>query len=193
MKQQQQHRSRVIQLWSLLPAFCSHPVDIATSFANLAPILANALQDAKLPELLNLICQSLQLLVQAVQDSGNEKDLEALSTLSKKFLPTLFTILDNTSPEDPSNGLKIRALSDTISAYALIAPTAFVASLFKKLVQKMLEATQVRRRRQRWHEDRRTNPFLNPSNLTRIGWSGWDCKAICQGSHLVRASHGFST
>ena len=118
------------------------PVDIASSFASLAPTLANALQDARYPEILSLICQSLQLLVQAVQNSGIEKDLEALSTLSKKFLPTLFNILDNTSPEDTSNGNKIRALSDTISAYALIAPKAFVASLFKKLVQKMLEATQ---------------------------------------------------
>ena len=111
--------------------------------ALLAPVLAKALQDQKYPELLFTVCQALQVLVQAVQDSGEEKDIQALSTLSKKFLPNLFNILDSSPLDDSSSGPRVKVLSETISAYALIAPAAFVGSLFKKLVQKMLEVTQV--------------------------------------------------
>lgn len=40
-------------------------------------------------------------------------------------------------------GVLQKALSDTISSYASVAPPAFMSSLFKKLVQRLLEATQV--------------------------------------------------
>lgn len=31
-KQQAAHRQRVLQLWSLLPAFCTNPADVSTAF-----------------------------------------------------------------------------------------------------------------------------------------------------------------
>ena len=145
-KQLQLHRQRVLQIWGLLPAFCSHPVDIKEGFGPLAPPLANALQDARYPELLFTVCQGLQVLLQSAQEAapgpGREGDLAVLSGMSKKFLPTLFNILDGCDLEDSVSGAKVRALSETISAYALVAPPAFVGGLFKKLVQKMLAATQ---------------------------------------------------
>ena len=145
-KQLQLHRQRVLQIWGLLPAFCSHPLDIQDGFGPLAPALANALQDARYPELLFTVCQGLQVLLQSVQEAAagpkREADLVVLSATSKKFLPTLFNILDGCDLEDSVSGAKVKALSDTISAYALVAPPAFVGGLFKKLVQKMLVATQ---------------------------------------------------
>ena len=145
-KQLQLHRQRVLQIWGLFPAFCSHPVDIKEGFGPLAPALANALQDARYPELLFTVCQGLQVLLQSAQEAapgpGREADLAVLSAMSKKFLPTLFNILDGCDLEDSVSGAKVRALSETISAYALVAPPAFVGGLFKKLVQKMLAATQ---------------------------------------------------
>ncbi|KAM3578045.1 hypothetical protein VYU27_000145 [Nannochloropsis oceanica] len=145
-KQLQLHRQRVLQIWGLLPAFCSYPLDIQEGFGPLAPALANALQDARYPELLFTVCQGLQVLLQSVQDAAagpkREADLMVLSATSKKFLPTLFNILDGCDLEDSVSGAKVKALSDTISAYALVAPPTFVGKLFKKLVQKMLVATQ---------------------------------------------------
>lgn len=146
-KQLNMHRQRVIQIWALLPAFCSHPLDVAENFGDLAPVLANALQDPNYPELLFTVCQGLQVLLQSTQESrpgeSRDADLEALSRLSKKFLPTLFNILDGCPLDDSTGRAKIPALSETISAYALIAPPTFVSALFKKLVQRMLLATQV--------------------------------------------------
>jgi hypothetical protein len=90
-----------------------------------------------------VVCQSLQALVRAVQESGRAGDAEAVGTLAKKFLPTLFSLLQASAPDDPIGAQRIRSLSPTISAYASVAPKAVVGSLFKKLVQKLLEATQV--------------------------------------------------
>ena len=127
----------------------------------LAPVLANAMQDPRYPELLVPVCQGLQNLIRHVRhdddddddddgSNGQEErkinsnplcgpDYECLSSLSKRFLPTLFSLLDSAAPEETT---KIKAISDTISIYATIAPPAFVSTLFKKLVKKMLEATQ---------------------------------------------------
>jgi ribosomal RNA-processing protein 12 len=155
-KQLQQQRQRVLQLWALLPAFCARPRDVAAAFGTLAPLLATALQDPQgaYPELLTPVCLGLQALVQWVREAGEaggagdsaseagaEADLATLTALSKKLLPTLFGALDGTELEDSASGVRVRTLSDTISAYTQVAPPAFVASLFKKLVQKMLEAT----------------------------------------------------
>lgn len=153
-KQLQQQRQRVLQLWALLPAFCAQPKDVAAAFGPLAPVLANTVQDPQgaYPELLTPVCLGLQALVHSVREAaaeggasaseaGADADLAAASALSKKLLPTLFSALDGTPLEDSASGVRVRTLADTISAYAQVAPPAFVASLSKKLVQKMLEAT----------------------------------------------------
>jgi hypothetical protein len=82
------------------------------------------------------------LISEEMMPAGREEDVEALGTVSKKFLPVLFSLLDQCPQEEAG---KIKCLSETISAYASTAPRPFVATLFKKLVQKMLVATQVLR------------------------------------------------
>jgi NUC173 domain len=41
-----------IQLWSMFPCFCVAPTDLTTAFGTLAPVLANAMQDTRYPDLL---------------------------------------------------------------------------------------------------------------------------------------------
>jgi ribosomal RNA-processing protein 12 len=45
-------RSRVIDLWSLFPSFCVHPMDIETTFPALAQTMVRAMGDKRYPELL---------------------------------------------------------------------------------------------------------------------------------------------
>jgi ribosomal RNA-processing protein 12 len=45
-------RTRVIDLWSLFPSFCAHPLDVETTFPALAQTLVRAMSDKRYPELL---------------------------------------------------------------------------------------------------------------------------------------------
>jgi hypothetical protein len=48
-----------------------------------------------------------QCLIKSVVESEEAKDVEALGSLSKKFLPTLLSLLDACPPEDPASAPKI--------------------------------------------------------------------------------------
>jgi ribosomal RNA-processing protein 12 len=45
------HRSRVLDLWALLPAFCNHPCDISMALPTLATTLSRAIVDKRYPQL----------------------------------------------------------------------------------------------------------------------------------------------
>jgi ribosomal RNA-processing protein 12 len=45
-------RSRVIDLWSLFPSFCSKPIDVEVTFPALAQTIVRAMGDKRYPELL---------------------------------------------------------------------------------------------------------------------------------------------
>lgn len=47
-KQQAAHRQRVLQLWSLLPAFCTNPADVSTAFGETTTLGLTGFEHAKL-------------------------------------------------------------------------------------------------------------------------------------------------
>lgn len=55
------------QIWSLLPGFCSAPVDMCQSFSGIARILGTALKEKA--ELRPIVCHALKHLI----DSSKEK------------------------------------------------------------------------------------------------------------------------
>lgn len=162
-------RFRVEQLWGLFPGFCARPTDVAQAFGNLAPVLANAMQDVNYPGILREVCTGLQVLVAGVTmrcaesnegDAIAKDDLEKLSNTATRFLPKLFTLLDpgedvaaaaamkaGVDPGSDSSvaatSLNERKASVCVAAAALasIAPAAFLSSLFKKLLHKLIQAT----------------------------------------------------
>lgn len=71
-----------LQLWRLFPTFCTSCVDIDTSFKKVAKLLANAMADARYPELRLIVCQGLQALVKRTRvvtsavEHGDDKEEE---------------------------------------------------------------------------------------------------------------------
>lgn len=161
-------RFRVEQLWGLLPGFCTRPTDVAGAFGNLAPTLANAMQDTKYTGILPIVCAGLQALVTGVKsrcgtevgggDAAAKADLEKLSNTSTRFLPKLFALVDPAAGEAATASVaagsdataattaaneRTTAVCGAAAALASVAPPAFLSSLFKKLLQKLIASTKV--------------------------------------------------
>ncbi|CAK4636489.1 unnamed protein product [Aphanomyces euteiches] len=135
-------QARTMQLWSLFPSFCTHSTDVAVTFKKLAKTLANAMGDKRYPELQLLVCQGLQLLIKGAVE--NPTDEAALAKFASRFLPLLITIVEGLDVESESD--RLQTLLDTIGGYARLADLEFVATIFKQLMQKLLEtATQAKR------------------------------------------------
>lgn len=166
---------RVVELWGLLPGFCTRPTDVADAFGNLAPVLANAMQDANYPGILPEVCTGLVALVAGVKaqaaggDVAAKADMEKLSNTSTRFLPKLFALVDTGGDgmaeaaaataaagtaaaatggaESDAAGAaaaaneRAMAVCGAAAALASVAPPAFLGSLFKKLLHKLVQAT----------------------------------------------------
>ena len=167
-------RFRVEQLWGLLPSFCARPTDIASAFGGLAPVLANAMQDSNYPGILPHVCAGLQALVAGAKarctpetgggDAADKADVAKLSNTATRFLPKLFALADpgdngvpsaastaggvdgalGTAVEGVGTNERMAALCGATASMASIAPPAFLASLFRKLLHKLIQATASR-------------------------------------------------
>lgn len=144
---------RFMQLWSLLPGFCLKPEDVGRpeGLRALAPVLGKAMSDERFPELTEIVCQALQNIVAFVrkQQDGQEDEAQkqkskeeaaVVEDLGRNFLPLLFNQFD----ELAAAGVRERAdyVLRLISVYALAAPSELVNTLFRQLVQQLLEATK---------------------------------------------------
>ncbi|CAM9490460.1 unnamed protein product [Scytosiphon promiscuus] len=161
-------RFRVVQLWGLLPGFCERPTDVASSFGSLAPTLANAMQDANYPGILPVVCAGLQRLVAGVRarcgeevgggDSSAKADLEKVCNIATRFMPKLFALVDPGEdgvvvPDGDVLGVDGAAMTaanertasvcGAAASLASVAPPTFLSTLFKKLLQKLIESTTV--------------------------------------------------
>ena len=76
----------VLQVWDLLPAFCSSATDIAVSFKRIARSLGAGMEQN---ELRATICTSLAALVAGCETDADRK---AVGAFSKNFLPILFNL-----------------------------------------------------------------------------------------------------
>ena len=56
------------QVWSLLPGFCTEPIDLEQSFRPIARILGTALNERQ--DLRAIVCQALRLLIEGNKDNG---------------------------------------------------------------------------------------------------------------------------
>ncbi|XP_071507435.1 RRP12-like protein [Diadema antillarum] len=118
------------QIWSLLPGFCKHPTDLATSFKGIAKILGTALnerQDLRLD-----VCTGLRNLITTNLD--NEENRAELARFDKNYLPILFNLYTSgKSRENPS----LYAVLETIKVYLQIADRKLIATMADKACQKL--------------------------------------------------------
>jgi len=164
-------KSRVVELWSMFPSFCVHPVDMKENFAALAKTLVKALGDySRYPKLIPIICGGLKTLAIGIMERAEsnasphaKEDYDVLSSLSTKLLPSLFKLVETlnqsgstsggndameteeTSKEKQANNQQnmqlVEAVTDAIGQLAQISPPEFLQNLFKKVVQRLLVAT----------------------------------------------------
>ncbi|RHY29199.1 hypothetical protein DYB32_005347 [Aphanomyces invadans] len=138
-------QARTMQLWSLFPSFCTNPTDIASQFKKIAKTLANAMSDKRYPELQLLVCQGIQALLKAAaatasnEDDPSDVDQVALSKFAARFLPLLITIVEGLDATTESD--RLQTLMDTITNYATLAEREFVETVFKQLMQTLLQTT----------------------------------------------------
>lgn len=159
-------RFRVVQLWGLLSGFCERPTDVAGAFGGLAPTLANAMQDANYPGILPMVCAGLQTLVAGVKarcgvevgggDAAAKADLEKVSNTATRFLPKLFALVDpgedgvavpggesgvSDAAATTAANERTASVCGAAASLASVAPPTFLSTLFKKLLQKLIEST----------------------------------------------------
>lgn len=165
------HRARVADLWSLFPCFAMHPADLQATFPNLSQTLVRAMSDVRYPQLVSIICGGLKTLATGIFDRrsiNDEGEVEAdiLAELTTKLLPALFKLVetlngtlsevtnakdsmdvDEGDAESKQNiqsleAQRVQSVTEAIAALSRLAPKAYLQGLFKKVIQRLLAATQ---------------------------------------------------
>jgi ribosomal RNA-processing protein 12 len=115
-----------LQVWALLPGFCTETPDLAASFRGIAKVLGTVLTQRL--ELREVVCQALKAAIASARESA--EDTAALAVFAKNFLPTLFSSFCGHPGDKP-------ALLSAIQAYLPLGTpetrAALVTSLFGQL------------------------------------------------------------
>ena len=162
------HQARVVDLWALFPFFCSGPSDVEASLPTLTMTVQRVIEDTRYPQLLSIICLGLKNLAMSVdryspQGEVQNETTRLLNQTSATLLPVLFKVVmatpengsiagpDMTDMDVDSNEKKPLPKIDSsqdphllhaIAALAKSSTDEYIQSLFKKLMQKLLEEIQ---------------------------------------------------
>lgn len=121
------------QIWSLLPGFCTNPVDLKEAFPNIAKILGTAMNDRK--DLRAFVLQALRTLISKTID---EDELKCIGNFSKNYLPILFNLY--TSEDKDCAALSLPIL-ETIKVFLVITDTTLISTFLKRLLEKLKTET----------------------------------------------------
>lgn len=119
-----------LQIWALLPGFCTQPTDLCQSFKSVARILGVALTER--PDLRLTVCQALRLVISKSFDNAENK--KELSLYAKNYLPILFNLY--TAEEKEGDPDKLPVL-ETVRIYLSITDPKLVAKFFSKGLEKL--------------------------------------------------------
>ncbi|NXX38727.1 RRP12 protein, partial [Tricholaema leucomelas] len=120
------------QVWTLLPGFCIHPVDVLGAFKGLARTLGMAISER--PDLRPTVCQALRTLIH----KGCQTDAERaeVGRFAKNFLPILFNVYSQPE-EDRGSSAQRRSVLDTVRAYLTITDPQMVCGFLQKASSKL--------------------------------------------------------
>ncbi|KAF4105889.1 RRP12-like protein [Onychostoma macrolepis] len=124
-----------MQIWTMLPGFCTKPTDLLASFKGIARSLGMALNDR--PDLRLCICQSLRTLINKSCETEEEKS--ELQRFSKNFLPILFNVYSQ-QPIPGETASARMAVLDTIRVYLSITEQAMVCTFLQKASERLTSA-----------------------------------------------------
>uniref|UniRef100_A0A673H633 Uncharacterized protein n=1 Tax=Sinocyclocheilus rhinocerous TaxID=307959 RepID=A0A673H633_9TELE len=121
-----------MQIWTMLPGFCTKPTDLLASFKGIARSLGMALNDR--PDLRLCICQALRTLINKSCETEEEK--AELQRFSKNFLPILFNVYSQ-QPKPGEMASARMAVLDTIRVYLSITGAFMVCTFLQKASERL--------------------------------------------------------
>ena len=140
------HRTRITQLWSLLPELCAYHVkDLTETFSKMSPILERLFSDYDFPELLTYVVGALYQLAKGVRERcprvpGSDystTELTLLRASAPKFIPLLLQYVEGISIGEG----RFQEGVQCIAAWCEISPDGLITAVSKKLLQMVLTST----------------------------------------------------
>ncbi|KAI9218607.1 NUC173 domain-containing protein [Blastocladiella britannica] len=142
------HEALYLQVWSLLPGFCTYPTDLKASFGGIGPIMGDALRDE--PALRAVVCHALHNLIaknRAIAALPSDDDVpedlvracgltresaatnvRGIAVSAKFFLPLLFNLY-----KEMSATARVH-VADLIAEFVAIADIPVLSMLYSQVM-----------------------------------------------------------
>ncbi|KAM4599996.1 RRP12-like protein [Fundulus diaphanus] len=127
-----------IQIWTMLPGFCTGPVDLIASFKGVARTLGTAINER--PDLRLTVCQALRTLINKSCSTAEER--AELGRFSKNFLPILFNVYSQ-QPAEGESGTYRMAVLDTIKVYLTVTDLQLICTFLQKAFDRLTSTESV--------------------------------------------------
>ncbi|GAA6213816.1 RRP12-like protein [Lates japonicus] len=121
-----------LQIWTMLPGFCTCPVDLLASFKSIARTLGMAINDR--PDLRLIVCQALRTIIN--KSCSTEEEKAEVGHFSKNFLPILFNVYSQ-QPAAGESGTYRMAVLDTIKVYLTVTETQMICTFLQKATDRL--------------------------------------------------------
>ncbi|XP_076599005.1 RRP12-like protein [Chaetodon auriga] len=122
-----------LQIWTMLPGFCTCPVDLLASFKGIARLLGMAINER--PDLRLTVCQALRTIIN--KSCSTEEEKTELGRFSKNFLPIFFNVYSQ-QPAAGESGTYRMAVLDTIKVYLTVTETEMVCTFLQKATDRLI-------------------------------------------------------
>ncbi|XP_063347299.1 RRP12-like protein [Pelmatolapia mariae] len=124
-----------LQIWTMLPGFCTCPVDVLTAFKGIARALGMAVNER--PDLRLTVCQALRTIIN--KSCSTEEEKAEVGRFSKNFLPILFNVYSQ-QPANGESGTYRMAVLDTIKVYLGITEMPMICTFLQKATERLTSA-----------------------------------------------------
>uniref|UniRef100_A0A8D0CU37 Ribosomal RNA processing 12 homolog n=1 Tax=Sander lucioperca TaxID=283035 RepID=A0A8D0CU37_SANLU len=121
-----------MQIWTMLPGFCTCPVDLLASFKGIARTLGMAVNER--PDLRLTVCQALRTIVN--KSCSTEEEKAEVGRFSKNFLPILFNVYGQQPAAGESSTYRM-AILDTIKVYLTVTETQMICTFLQKAIDRL--------------------------------------------------------
>ncbi|CAL8284031.1 unnamed protein product [Arctogadus glacialis] len=121
-----------MQIWTMLPGFCTGATDIQTSFKSLARALGTAINERA--DLRLTICQALRVTI--TKSCSTEGDRAEVCRFAKNFLPILFNVYSQQPAAGEPTYYRMAVL-DTIKVYLTITDLPMICTFLQKATERL--------------------------------------------------------
>uniref|UniRef100_A0A672G431 Uncharacterized protein n=1 Tax=Salarias fasciatus TaxID=181472 RepID=A0A672G431_SALFA len=121
-----------LQIWTMLPGFCTCPVDLVASFKSLARTLGMAISER--PDLRMTVCQALRTIIN--KSCSTEEEKAEVGRFSKNFLPILFNVYSQ-QPAAGESATYRMAVLDTIKVYLTVTDMQMTCTFLQKAMDRL--------------------------------------------------------